>query len=207
MSKKSDQSLLKNVLTIAAVLIVFVVILRAALAPLYQEVDDMERTQQLELTQSKTGGGSNGGGGYSGGGDSSGSGENVNINVGSGGFFNWALGWMWGGPGWYSGPDYGWWGANVWNGWRNWWGGGNWNNQGRVWNGGYSETINRNRSIDVDSNRNWDSRDTRAGDTDRSRDRNNDAGRRESFQESRGDNRSTEDHIRSGGGDDHGGRR
>jgi hypothetical protein len=167
----------------------------------------MERTQQLELAQFRANGGSNSGGGSSGNSDSSSPGENVNINIGNGGWFNWALGWMWGGPGWYSGPDYGWWGANIWNGWRNWWGGGNWNDQGRVWNGGYNETINRNRSTEIDSNRNWDDRAVRNNDADRFRDQNNDTERRDSFRETRDDNRSNEGHFQSGGGDNHGGRR
>jgi len=136
MSKKTDSNLLKNVAGIAGILIVFVIILRAALTPLYQEVGQMERIQQQEMAQN-TGG--NSGGGSSGG--SGGSGENININLGEpGGWFNWALGWAWGGPGWYRGPDYGSWGSNVWNGWRNWWGGGN-NN--RVWNGNVNDTYNR----------------------------------------------------------------
>lgn len=194
-------------LTIAAALIVFVVILRAALAPLYQEVNDMERTQQLELAQSRSSGDSNAGGSSSGEFNPSGSSENVNINIGNGGWVNWALGWMWGGSGWYSGPDYGWWGANVWNGWRNWWGGGNWNNQGRAWNGGYNDTINQNRSINVDSNRNWDPRESRTSDVDRWHDQNNEVRRDESSQESRENNRSNEDHIQGGGGGSHGGRR
>ena len=137
MSKKAESNLLKNVAGIAGILIVFVIILRAVLTPLYQEVGQMERLQQQQLAAQNTGG--NSGSGSSGG--SSGSGENININLGEpGGWFNWALGWAWSGPGWYRGPDYGSWGANVWNGWRNWWGGGN-NN--RVWNGNVNDTYNR----------------------------------------------------------------
>jgi hypothetical protein len=114
MSRKSQNSLVKNVAAIAGILIVFVVILRAALAPLYQEVAQME-TEQRQLADT-----AQNGSGSSGGGNGGGSGENINVNIG-GGLFNWALGWLWSGPGWYGGPDYGWWGANVWNGWRNWW--------------------------------------------------------------------------------------
>ena len=137
MAKNSGNNLLKNVAGIAGILIVFVMILRAALTPLYQEVDEMDRLQEQQLARSaadSSGGASSGGGGSS-------SGENINIDLGGfGGLFNWALGWAWGGPGWYRGPDYGSWGANVWNGWRNWWSGGN-NN--RVWNGGVHDTYNR----------------------------------------------------------------
>lgn len=145
MSKKTDSNLLKNVAGIAGILIVFVIILRAALTPLYQEVGQMESLQQQQLAAQNAG--SNSGSGSSGG--SSGSGENININLGGpGGWFNWALGWAWGGPGWYRGPDYGSWGANVWNGWRNWWGGGN-NN--RVWNGNVNDTYNREVNNDFRS--------------------------------------------------------
>lgn len=144
MSKKSDNSLLKNVAGIAGILLAFVFILRLTLAPLYQEMDHMESLQQQQLASESRDGNSDAndeGGGEDEGG-SGGSGENINVNLGGlGGWFNWALGWAWGGPGWYRGPDYGWWGANVWNGWRNWWGGGGNNN--RVWNGNVNETFNR----------------------------------------------------------------
>ena len=144
MSKKAENSLLKNVAGIAGILIVFVVILRAALTPLYQEVGQMERFQEQQLSQ---GSGGNSGAGSSGG--SSSSGENININLGdSGGWFNWALGWAWGGPGWYRGPDYGSWGANVWNGWRNWQSG---NDNNRVWNGTVNDTRNREVNNEVRS--------------------------------------------------------
>lgn len=151
MFKKAESNLLKNIAGIAGILIVFVIIIRAALTPLYQEVGQMERIQQQQLAQnasSNSGGGS--GGSYSNGNGASE--ENVNINLGGlGGLFNWALGWAWGGPGWYRGPDYGWWGANVWNGWRNWWGGGGNNN--RVWNGGVNDTYNREVNNEIRSDR------------------------------------------------------
>jgi hypothetical protein len=161
-SKDSSSDVLKTVLGIAAILIVFILILRAALDPLYQEVGQLESRQnqpmpvnQTSSQQNGNGGGNNGGG--SGGGGNGG--ENVNVNLGGlGGLFNWALGWAWGGPGWYSGPNYGWWGANVWNGWRNRWNGGGWdgnnwngnNWNGRGWNGGnnrvWGGTVNENNT-------------------------------------------------------------
>ena len=111
-SRKSSNELLKTVVGVSLTLILFVVILRAALAPLYQEVAQIEARQDQQ-SLSNSGGSSNQGGSGS-------SNENINVNFGGlGGLFNWALGWAWGGPGWYSGPDYGWWGANVWHGWRN----------------------------------------------------------------------------------------
>ena len=120
-SRNSSNNLLKTVAGVAIILILFVVILRAALAPLYQEVAQIEERQdQQSIANSE--GSSNQGGSGNGGYEGEGSNENINVNLGGvGGLFNWALGWAWGGPGWYSGPDYGWWGANVWNGWRNWW--------------------------------------------------------------------------------------
>ena len=145
MSKKSQNSsndLLKTVGGIAAILIVFVLILRAALDPLYQEVNLLEARQNQ--APEMNGGGSSQQSGDGGGGNGGGS-ENINVNSGGlGELFNWTLGWAWGGPGWYSGPNYGWWGANVWNGWRNrWngdWNGNNWNGENnRVWNGAVNE--------------------------------------------------------------------
>lgn len=192
MSKKSDSNLLKNVAGIAGILVVFVIILRAALTPLYQEVGQMERLQEQRMSQ-------NGGGESSGGGG--GSGENINIDLGGfGGLFNWALGWAWGGPGWYRGSDYGWWGANMWNGWRNWWnGGGNnrvwngndgWRNQ---WNGNVNDTQNREVNNEFRSDR-FSNREVN-----RIRD-DNDGGRRNG-----GDFRESRPEPRQGGGDFHGG--
>jgi hypothetical protein len=198
MSKKSQNSsndLLKTVGGIAAILIVFVVILRAALDPLYQEVGQLE-ARQNQASQMNAGGSTqqsdNGGGGNGGGG------ENVSVNIGGlGGIFNWALGWAWGGPGWYSGPDYGWWGANVWNGWSNRWNGGGWNgNNNRVWDGTVNENNTRNFN-DTHSNqdiRNDGGRDSRREDQNGGREFRNDGGRN---QESHGGGH-------EGGGGDHG---
>jgi hypothetical protein len=128
---KQTSNPVKTVASIAGILLAFVIILRIALAPLYMKMEQMARMENRDSASESSGGGDGGGGG-----------ENININLGGvGGLFNWALGWAWGGPGWYRGPDYGWWGANVWNGWRNWWGGGGHNN--RVWNGNVNETFNR----------------------------------------------------------------
>lgn len=181
MSKKSDNSLLKNIAGLAGILIVFVIILRAVLAPLYLEVGQMERLQQNQLAANA--GGNSGAGG--------GSEENFNINLGApGGWFNWALGWVWGGPGWYRGQDYGWWGANVWNGWRNWWNGGGSN---RVWNGGVNETYNREVNNEFRSDRFNNREDERLRGTGGERPRGGDE-----FRENREDRR-------EGGGGSHGG--
>jgi hypothetical protein len=196
MSKKSDNNLLKNVAGVAGILIVFVIILRAALTPLYQEVGQMERYQEQQMSQNSSGGGSEGS--SSGGG---GSGENINIDLGGfGGLFNWALGWAWGGPGWYRGPDYGWWGANVWNGWRNWWNGGgnnrNWWNGGgnnRVWGGNVNDTYNREVNNEFRSDRYDNNRQD-----DRFRDNGGERREGEDFRENRPEHR-------EGGGGFHGG--
>ena len=189
MSKKADNNLLRNVAGIAGILIVFVVILRATLTPLYQEVGQMERFQEQQLAQ---GAASNSGGnsGGSSSGSSSGSGENINIDLGNpGGWFNWALGWAWGGPGWYRGPDYGSWGANVWNGWRNWQGG---NGNNRVWNGNVNDTRNREVNNEIRSDHSNIREDDRI--------RNSGGERREG-----GEVRENRDEPRKGGGGSHGG--
>ena len=208
MSKKSQNSsndLLKTVGGIAAILIIFVVILRAALDPLYQEVGQLE-ARQNQASQMNAGGSTqqsdNSGGGGNGGG-----GENVNVNIGGlGGLFNWALGWAWGGPGWYSGPDYGWWGANVWNGWSNRWNGGGWNgnrwngNNNRVWDGTVNENNTRNFN-DAHSNqdiRNDGGRDSRREDQNGGREFRNDGGRN---QESHGGGHEGGGGSHQGGGD------
>jgi hypothetical protein len=63
-SRKSSNDLLKTVGGVALILILFVVILRAALAPLYQEVAQIEARQDLQPNV-------NGGGGDFGGDDQS----------------------------------------------------------------------------------------------------------------------------------------
>jgi len=136
MSKQSNP--VRNTLLIVGgvlgMLLIFSVVLRAALAPLYQEVAHMQ-----------SGGGSSGGGdSYSGGG-----GSDVNINLGGvGGLLNWAFGWAWGGPGWYGAhPGGGWWGGSWWSNWNGSWDrGGNWydGNGNRVFNNDtFNRTVNR----------------------------------------------------------------
>jgi len=202
MSKKSESNLLKNVAGIAGILIVFVIILRAALTPLYQEVGQMERAQQQQLAQNP-GGNSGGGSSSGGGGGNGGSGENINIDLGGfGGLFNWALGWAWGGPGWYRGPDYGWWGANMWSGWRNWWGGGGNNN--RVWGGSVNDAFNREvnnnfRSDRIDNRGDNDFRNS-GGDRFEGGDRREGSDRREG-----GEFRENHQERHEGGGGFHGG--
>lgn len=130
MSKQSNP--VRNTLLIVGgvlgMLLIFSVVLRAALAPLYQEVAHM-----------LSGGGSSGGDSYSGGG---GGGSDVNINLGGvGGLLNWAFGWAWGGPGWYGAhPGGGWWGGSWWNNWS-----GSWDRNGnRVYsNDTFNRTVNR----------------------------------------------------------------
>jgi len=122
---------------VLGMLLLFSVVLRAALAPLYQDV------AQMQSRDGGSGGGSSAGGG---------GGSNVNIDLGGvGGLFNWAFGWAWGGPGWYGAhPGGGWWGGNWWN---NWSGsrdrGGNWYdaNGSRVYS---NDTFNR--TVDRDDN-------------------------------------------------------
>jgi hypothetical protein len=190
-SRKSSNDLLKTVGGVALILILFVVILRAALAPLYQEVAQIEARQDLQ-PNANGGGGGNGGSDF--GGDDQ-SEENINVNLGGiAGLFNWGLGWAWGGPGWYSGPDYGWWGANVWNGWRNWWTGDNWNGgDNRVWNG----NVNDSRTREFNDNHSDDQRqnDNFRGDNFR----HEDGGDRREFHEEGGSHH--------GGGHEGGGRR
>lgn len=138
MSKQSNP--VRNTLLIVGgvlgMLLLFGVVLRAALAPLYQEVAHMQ----------SGGGSSDGVESYSGGG---GSGSNVNINLaGVGGLLNWAFGWAWGGPGWYNaGPGGGWWGGNWWRNWNGSWDRhGNWydGNGNRVYsNDNFNRTVNR----------------------------------------------------------------
>jgi hypothetical protein len=144
MSKKSNP--VRNTLMIVGgvlgMLLLFSVVLRAALAPLYQDVAQM---------QSREGGG----GGAGGGGDSGGGGSNVDINLGGlGGLLNWALGWAWGGPGWYGAhPGGGWWGGSWWDNWNGSWDrNGNWydRNGNRVFsNDTFNREVNR-------GGRNWD---------------------------------------------------
>jgi hypothetical protein len=73
---------------------------------------------------------------------------------GLGGLLNWALGWAWGGPGWYNaGPGGGWWGGNWWNNWSGSWDrNGNWydRNGNRIYN---NDTFNRTVNRD---GRDWD---------------------------------------------------
>ena len=108
---------------VLGMLLIFSVVLRAALAPLYQEMAHMQ-----------SGGGSSGGGdSYSGGGGGkSGGGSDVNLNLGGvGGLLNWAFGWAWGGAGWYNaGPGGGWWGGNWWHNWN-----GSWDRNGNWYDG------------------------------------------------------------------------
>ncbi|MBU3664407.1 MAG: hypothetical protein FGM15_00805 [Chthoniobacterales bacterium] len=149
MSKKSNpvRSTLMIVGGVLGMLLLFSVVLRAALAPLYQDV---------AMMQSREGGGgySGGGGGgesYSGGASG---GSNVNIDLGGlGGLLNWALGWAWGGPGWYNAhPGGGWWGGNWWNNWNGSWDhNGNWYdaNGNRVFNNDtFNRTVNRDNNFD-----------------------------------------------------------
>ena len=121
---------------VLGLLVLFSVVLRIALAPLYQEVAEMQH---------------GGGESYAGGGGDSGGeeyGSNVNINLGGlGGWLNWALGWAWGGPGWYgSRPGGGgWWGGNWWNGSNNTWD----RNGDRVFNNDtFNRTVERDGNLD-----------------------------------------------------------
>jgi hypothetical protein len=203
MSKQSNP--VRNTLLIVGgvlgMLLLFSVVLRAALAPLYQDVAQMQ----------SRGGESGGGGGYSGdggggsGGDSysgGGSGSNVNIELGGfGGLLNWAFGWAWGGPGWYGAhPGGGWWGGNWWNNWSGSWDrGGNWYdaNGNRVFN---NDTFNR--TVNRDSNNNWD----RAGRNDVRDTRNDSGGDRDEFRGDRDEFRGGGEDFREGGGEHfHGG--
>ncbi len=149
MSKKSNP--VRNTLMIVGgvlgMLLLFSLVLRAALAPLYQDVAQM---QSREGSGGGYGGGvysegDRGSGSYAGGG----SGSNVDINLGGlGGLLNWALGWAWGGPGWYNAhPGGGWWGGNWWNNWSGSWDrNGNWYdaNGNRVFNNDtFNRTVNR----------------------------------------------------------------
>jgi hypothetical protein len=153
MSNKSNP--VRNTLLIVGgvlgMLLLFGVVLRAALAPLYQEVAHMQSGEGGGY--SRGGGGDSGGGSYSGGG---GSGSNVNINLG--GLLNWAFGWAWDGPGWYGAhPGGGWWGGNWWNNWAGSWDrNGNWydGNGNRVYNNDtFNRTVNRDGDLDrVDRN-------------------------------------------------------
>jgi len=194
MSKKSNP--VRNTLMIVGgvlgMLLLFSIVLRAALAPLYQDLAQM---------QSRDGGG---GGGYSGGGESGGggsysgggSGSNVDINLGGlGGLLNWALGWAWGGPGWYNaGPGGGWWGGNWWNNWSGSWDrNGNWydRNGNRVFNNDtFNRTVNRDGGDFDDA-----ARDDFRGDRDAFR------GGEEHFHGGGGE------HFHGGGGGFHGGGR
>ncbi|MFM8230754.1 MAG: hypothetical protein ACKOAL_05970, partial [Chthoniobacterales bacterium] len=83
----NSSGIVKTVAAVAGVLVLFTFILRAALAPLYQEVG------QMEARSGESSGGDYGGGGDAGGGDG---GSNININLGgAGGWLNWAFGWAW----------------------------------------------------------------------------------------------------------------
>jgi len=141
MSKQSNP--VRNTLLIVGgvlgMLLIFSLVLRAALAPLYQEVAHIH-----------SGGVSSGGGdSYSGDGGGSGGGSDVNISLGGvGGLLNWAFGWAWRGPGWYGAhPGGGWWGGNWWNNWSGSWDrNGNWydGNGNRVYsNDTFNRTVNR----------------------------------------------------------------
>lgn len=149
-SNNSSSSVWKTVAIVAGTLLLFTFILRAALAPLYQEV------AQAEMRGDSGSGGDSGGGGGGGGGSSSGGsggGENVNVNLGGfGGLLNWAFGWAWGGPGWHNaGPDGGWWGGNWWNNWNGRWdnNGNWWDRNGRVWNNTVNNTYDRNVNNEI----------------------------------------------------------
>lgn len=128
---------------VLGMLLLFGVVLRAALAPLYQEVAHMQSGGGEGESYSGGGGGSSPGGG--------GSQTNVNPALGGiGGLLNWALGWAWSGPGWYSAhPGGGWWGGNWWNNWSGSWDrNGNWYdaNGNRV---GNNDTFNRNTTVNT----------------------------------------------------------
>ena len=172
MSKKSNP--VRNTLLIVGgvlgMLLLFGVVLRAALAPLYQEVAHMQSGGGSGGDGSYSGSGDSGGGSYSGGG---GSGSNVDINIGGfGGLLNWAFGWAWGGPGWYGAhPGGGWWGGNWWNNWSGSWDrNGNWydGNGNRVYsNDTFNRTVNRDANVDrVDRNEFREDRDEFRGDRD-----------------------------------------
>jgi hypothetical protein len=170
---------------VLGMLLLFGVVLRAALAPLYQEVAHMQT------------GGVSGGGSYSGGESDSGSGEsgsNVNVNLGGlGGFLNWAFGWAWGGPGWYNaGPGGAWWGGSWWNNWA-----GSWDRNGDWYDG------NGNR---VYNNDNFNRTINRDGEIDRL-DRNEFQGDRDEFHGDREEFRGERDALRGGGEHFHGGGR
>ena len=195
MSNKSNP--VRNTLLIVGgvlgMLLLFGVVLRAALAPLYQEVAHMQ-----------SGGGSSGGGeGYSGGGGGGsysgggGSGSNVNINLGGvGGLLNWAFGWAWGGPGWYNaGPGGGWWGGNWWRNWN-----GSWDRNGN-WYDGNGNRVYSHDTFNRTVNRDNINRDEFRGDRDDFR------GGGEHFHGGGGDHFGGGEHFHGGGGGFHGGGR
>lgn len=147
MSKRANNPVRNTLLIVGGVLgmlLIFSIVLRAALAPLYQEVARL----QSSGGDSYSGGGA--GGDYSGGG----SGSDINVNLGGlGGLLNWAFGWAWGGPGWYGAhPGGGWWGGSWWNNWNGSWDrNGNWydGNGNRVYsNDTFNRTIDRDANVD-----------------------------------------------------------
>jgi hypothetical protein len=141
MSKQSNpvRDTLLIVGGVLSMLLLFGVVLRAALAPLYQEMAHVQTSGGSS--------GESGGGSYNG---EDGPGSNVDVNLGGvGGLLNWAFGWAWGGPSWYNaGPGGGWWGGNWWNNWAGSWDrNGNWydGNGNRVYsNDTFNRTVNRN---------------------------------------------------------------
>jgi hypothetical protein len=189
MSKQSNpvRSTLMIVGGVLGMLLLFSVVLRAALAPLYQDVAQMQSRggESGDGGYSGDGGSGSGGNSYSGGG----SGSNVNIELGGlGSLLNWGFGWAWGGPGWYNAhPGGGWWGGNWWNNWS-----GSWDRGGNWYNGSGNRVYSNdtfNRTVDRDG-----------GDFDRA-ERNDFRGDRDAF-------RGGEEHFHGGGGEHfHGGGR
>jgi hypothetical protein len=177
---------------VLGMLLLFSLVLRAALAPLYQDVAQM----QSRGGESESGGysGDDVGSGSGGGSSSGGSGSNVNIELGGfGGLLNWAFGWAWDGPGWYGAhPGGGWWGGSWWDNWNGSWDrNGNWydRNGNRV---GNNDTFNRTVNRD-------------GGDFDRAT-RNDVRENRDDFRGDRDEFRGGEEHFQGGGGEHfHGG--
>lgn len=138
MTRKSNNTVRNTLMIVAGVLgmlVLFSIVLRIALAPLYQEVAQMQHEGGESYSGDRAGG--------------EGYGSNININLGGlGGWLNWALGWAWGGPGWYGGrPGGGWWGSNWWNG--SW--GRNGNNEFN--NDTFNRTVDRDANVDrIDRN-------------------------------------------------------
>jgi hypothetical protein len=194
MSKTSNP--VRNTLLIVGgvlgMLLLFSLVLRAALAPLYQDVAQIQSRDGESRGGGYSGDGS-GGGSYSGGGGNRGS--NVNIELGGfGGLLNWAFGWAWDGPGWYNAhPGGGWWGGNWWNNWSGSWDrGGNWYdaNGNRVFNNDtFNRTVNRDNNFD------------RATRNDVRENRDDLRGDRDEFRGNRDEFRGGEEHFHGGGGE------